>query len=109
MQKLSPVVPPGMHKHTGGTAWRDSTQEEGCTGHSVIHYRNCQLCLASALLSLAGTKTAVDGAKGVGGSIRNASETLANVGRPASAAGYASPAVGVFVAAGFGSLLLLAL
>lgn len=50
----------------------------------------------------AGTKTAVDG-------VKKAGETVANVGKKSSAAGYANPAVGVFAAAGFGSLLLLAL
>jgi hypothetical protein len=56
---------------------------------------------AAATQHTAGTKTAVDGVKGVG-------ETIANVGKK-SGASFANPAVSVFAAAGFGSLLLLAL
>jgi hypothetical protein len=60
------------------------------------------------LLRFTGTKSAVEGVKGVGDGIKKAGESVANVTKR-SAAGYASPAVGVFAAAGFGSLLLLAL
>jgi len=48
-----------------------------------------------------GTKGAIDGVKG-------AADAVGNIGKK-SAAGYAAPAVSVFAAAGFGSLLLLAL
>lgn len=68
-----------------------------------------QAIASHAAAAAAGTKTAVDGVKGVGTSIKTAGESVANVTRKSSAAGYASPAVGVFAAAGFGSLLLLAL
>jgi uncharacterized protein YoxC len=53
-----------------------------------------------------GTKSAVDGVKGVGDGVKKAAETVTG---KTSAAGFANPAVGVFAAAGFGSLLLLAL
>jgi hypothetical protein len=49
----------------------------------------------------AGTKAAVDG-------VKNATDAIGSIGKK-SAAGYSAPAVGVFAAAGFGSLLLLAL
>ncbi len=59
-------------------------------------------CLPSA----AGTKSAVDG-------VKKGAESIGNIGKNVtgakSAAGYHAPAVGVFAAAGFGSLLLLAL
>jgi len=48
-----------------------------------------------------GTKSAVDGVKG-------AADAVGNIGKK-SAAGYTAPAISVFAAAGFGSLLLLAL
>lgn len=48
-----------------------------------------------------GTKAAVDGVKG-------AADQIGSIGKK-SAAGYSAPTVGVFAAAGLGSLLLLAL
>lgn len=75
-----------------------------------VHNTACCLpaCLvSSAAAAGAGTKSAVEGVKGVGEGVKKAGETVANVGK--SAAGFANPAVGVFAAAGFGSLLLLAL
>lgn len=59
-----------------------------------------------------GTKTAVstvtNTTKGVGEGVKGAAEAIGNIGKK-SAAGFAAPAAGVFAAAGFGTLLLLAL
>jgi len=59
-----------------------------------------------------GTKTAVNsvtnGTKGAIDGVKGAADAVGNIGKK-SAAGYAAPAVSVFAAAGFGSLLLLAL
>jgi len=60
-----------------------------------------QLLLHCAMHLRAGTKSAVDGVKG-------AAEAVGNITKK-SAAGYTAPAVSVFAAAGFGTLLLLAL
>lgn len=46
--------------------------------------------------------------KGVGEGVKGAAEAIGNIGKK-SAAGFAAPAAGVFAAAGFGTLLLLAL
>lgn len=74
-----------------------------------VHNTACCLpaCLVSSAAAGTGTKSAVEGVKGVGEGVKKAGETVANVGK--SAAGFTNPAVGVFAAAGFGSLLLLAL